>query len=41
MAVNLDRGLNDLEDSIDRLIKQKEYNLGDKGYIRPDVRQET
>ena len=25
MAVNLDRGLNDLEDSIDRLIKQKEY----------------
>ena len=25
MTVNLDRGLNDLEDSIDRLIKQKEY----------------
>ena len=25
MAINLDRGLNDLEDSIDRLIKQKEY----------------
>ena len=25
MATNLDRGLNDLEDSIDRLIKQKEY----------------
>jgi predicted nucleic acid-binding Zn-ribbon protein len=25
MAVNLNRGLNDLEDSIDRLIKQKEY----------------
>ena len=25
MTINLDRGLNDLEDSIDRLIKQKEY----------------
>ena len=25
MTVNLDRGLNDLEESIDRLIKQKEY----------------
>ena len=25
MTVNLDRGSNDLEDSIDRLIKQKEY----------------
>jgi len=25
MVINLDRGLNDLEDSIDRLIKQKEY----------------
>ena len=25
MAINFDRGLNDLEDSIDRLIKQKEY----------------
>ena len=25
MAINIDRGLNDLEDSIDRLIKQKEY----------------
>ena len=25
MVTNLDRGLNDLEDSIDRLIKQKEY----------------
>ena len=25
MAINLDRGLNDLEDSIDRLIKQIEY----------------
>ena len=25
MAINYDRGLNDLEDSIDRLIKQKEY----------------
>ena len=25
MSINLDRGLNDLEDSIDRLIKQKEY----------------
>ena len=25
MAINLDRGLNDLEESIDRLIKQKEY----------------
>jgi len=23
MTINLDRGLNDLEDSIDRLIKQK------------------
>ena len=25
MVINFDRGLNDLEDSIDRLIKQKEY----------------
>ena len=25
MTINLNRGLNDLEDSIDRLIKQKEY----------------
>ena len=25
MTINLDRGLNDLEDSIDRLIKQKEF----------------
>jgi len=25
MAVNLDRGLDDLEESIDKLIKQKEY----------------
>ena len=25
MAIDLDRGLNDLEESIDRLIKQKEY----------------
>ena len=25
MTINLDRRLNDLEDSIDRLIKQKEY----------------
>ena len=25
MTINLDRGLNDLEDSIDRLIKQKKY----------------
>tara|TARA_R100001440_G_scaffold1792_2_gene5622 strand:- start:2540 stop:2791 length:252 start_codon:yes stop_codon:yes gene_type:complete len=25
MTVNLDRGLNDLEEAIDRLIKQKEY----------------
>jgi len=25
MTVNLDRGLNDLEESIDRIIKQKEY----------------
>ena len=25
MAINYDRGPNDLEDSIDRLIKQKEY----------------
>ena len=25
MTINLDRGLNDLEDSIDRLIEQKEY----------------
>ena len=25
MVINLDRGLNDLEDSIDRLIKQNEY----------------
>jgi len=25
MTVNLDRGLNDLEESIDRLIKQKKY----------------
>ena len=25
MAVNLDRGLDDLEEAIDRLIKQKEY----------------
>ena len=25
MTINLDRGLNDLEESIDRLIKQKEY----------------
>ena len=25
MVIDLDRGLNDLEDSIDRLINQKEY----------------
>ena len=25
MAVNLDRGLDDLEEAIDKLIKQKEY----------------